>query len=272
MTTSVSVWPAAFLFLGIYLMFTTFDRWRNDIVPDEVRRRYVTFHARATTLLIDKGVLRFPGIRLVDPARSWIVAEVVLAVAVLSSLFLARTTGDAFLSLPLSMIFGICILYISLGNRCTETVRAFQQDLPLAAFLMSLLMESGMGSAAAMKETAAALPGRACARELDEILKGRVLGIPRKDLFDGSRGRVPLDDYRGFLNLVEQGERLGVGLSQGLNDLSRRMMEAQSHRAEILAQQAAVKMLLPLMVFIFPAMFLIVLSPVIMNICSMAGW
>ncbi len=48
-------------------------------------------------------------------------------------------------------------------------------------------------------------------------------------------------------------------------------MEAQGHRAETLAQRAAVKLLFPLVVFIFPAVFLVILSPVILSLWAMLG-
>ena len=136
---------------------------------------------------------------------------------------------------------------------------------------MSLLMESGLGSVSAMKETVEALPAGECSNELREILNGRELGASRSELFDASQRRVPLEDYMAFLNLIRQGERLGIGLSKGLSDLSDRILESRSHRAETIAQQAAVKMLLPLVLFIFPAVFLIVLSPVILDLVGMAG-
>jgi tight adherence protein C len=77
---------------------------------------------------------------------------------------------------------------------------------------------------------------------------------------------VPVEDYRLFLNHVLQGERLGIGLSLSLRELSAKMLESQGHRAETIAQQAAVKMLFPLVFFIFPAVFLIILSPVILGL------
>ena len=77
---------------------------------------------------------------------------------------------------------------------------------------------------------------------------------------------MPVEDYRLFLNHVVQGERLGIGLSRSLRELSARMLESQRDRAETIAQQAAVKMLFPLVMFIFPAVFLIILSPVILGL------
>jgi tight adherence protein C len=49
------------------------------------------------------------------------------------------------------------------------------------------------------------------------------------------------------------------------------MMESQWHRAESLAQKAAVKLLFPLVLFIFPSVFLVVLSPVILKLFEYSG-
>jgi tight adherence protein C len=106
---------------------------------------------------------------------------------------------------------------------------------------------------------------------LEEITRSRLLGVSRAEAIEKSRGRIPLEEYWAFLNLIQQGERLGVALSHGLQELSSRMMESQGHRAETLAQKAAVKLLFPLVIFIFPSVFLIILSPVILNLWELLG-
>lgn len=259
-------------FPGVYLLTVTGIKARRNATHRVIAAGYRRFHRALTLKLVESGFLSFPGIRLTEPVPSWVCAEMSAVVFGLSYSMFASTPGTLILAIPVGMTTGAICLFFSLKSRSSRNISIFGRDLPLAAFLMSLLMESGMGSAAAMKEAIAAMPAGGCAEELTEILKGRELGVSKRDLFENSRKRVPLDDYRSFLNLIEQGDRLGISLSQGLNELSRRMLEAQTHRAEMLAQQAAVKMLLPLVLFIFPAVFLIILSPVILNLCSMAGW
>jgi tight adherence protein C len=123
-----------------------------------------------------------------------------------------------------------------------------------------------MGPSAALQEMGAAIPQGALSREIDALLRARTLGVPRQDSLEGSRQRVPLQEYHLFLNHVKQGERLGIGLSRSLRELSGNLLESQAHRAETVAQQAAVKMLAPLVLFIFPAVFLIILSPVLLGL------
>ena len=66
-----------------------------------------------------------------------------------------------------------------------------------------------------------------------------------------------------------QGEHLGIGLSGSLRELSSKLLESQRDRAETIARQAAVKILAPLVLFIFPAVFLIILSPVLFGLRQM---
>lgn len=265
-------WSLLLFFPGVSLLVLSIIRARRESLATRFASRYAQAHRELTRTMIEKGWLSYPGIRLVDPLKSWICAELVLFCTILLLVSRDFDAGNILLAIPAGIATGQIVLLLSLKRETFNLVSGFQQDLPLAAFLMSLLMESGMGSASAMRETVAALPRRECAAELAEIMRGRELGVGKRTLFETSRNRVPIDDYRAFLNLIEQGERLGVGLSQGMNDLSRRILESQSHRAEMRAQQAAVKMLLPLVLFIFPAVFLVILSPVILSLLDMAAW
>lgn len=267
-----SILIAGMIFSGTCLLARGWIKAGGPTLYPRAVCAYGRIHEKWTRTLTASGIGAFPGIALISPVRCWLCAETIALTTIVAGMLMVADTGRMLIVLPGSVIFGILTLFFCLRSECAGAMDTFRQDLPLAAFMMSLLMESGLGPASAMKETISSLPPRGCAQELGEIMKGREMGKSKEELFDASRKRVPIDDYRSFLNLVEQGDRLGIGLSQGLKALSDRILESQSHRSEMLAQQAAVKMLLPLVLFIFPAVFLIVLSPVILNLCGMAGW
>ncbi len=227
---------------------------------------YRTAHDRLTERLVGRGIFRFPGACLVDSHRHWVFAEVFAFLV-----FLAVITGNfsaygLLRGIPAAVLLGMVVAWISLRGAACEALRSVRRDLPVACFLLSLLLESGMGPSAALQETSGSIPEGALARELKELVRSRSLGVPRGESIERSRQRVPVEDYRMFLNHVLQGERLGIGLSRSLRELSAKMLENQGHRAETIAQQAAVKMLFPLVFFIFPAVFLIILSPVILGL------
>ncbi|MBI5419152.1 MAG: type II secretion system F family protein [Deltaproteobacteria bacterium] len=231
----------------------------------------MSLHHRANRKLIDKGVFPFPGAHLVTSLRGWLAGEAVFLATLLITLSYGSSLRNALLSPFLAILLGGAATFLSLREDARKQIDRIRAALPLASFLFSMMLEAGMGSSAAMQESARALPRGPLSREMEEISRSHSLGISRADAIERSRRRIPIDDYRLFLNLILQGERLGIGLSQGLRELSSRMMESQGHRAETLAQKAAVKMLLPLVFFIFPSVFLIILSPVILNLLEMLG-
>jgi len=253
-------------FLGGASLASYFLRARKGRSIARSMHAYRCAHDRLTGWLIAKRILRFPGTCLVSSHRHWVIAEMsalvvllVLVSGVRSGAGLAQATAV----LPVTVFV---VASISLRGAARDALRSVQRDLPVACFLMSLLLESGMGASPALAETSASIPEGALSRELRELVRSRSLGLPRGESIERSRGRVPVEEYRLFLNHVLQGERLGIGLSRSLRELSGKMLESQGLRAETIAQQAAVKMLFPLVFFIFPAVFLIILSPVILGL------
>ncbi len=237
----------------------------------DVRAAIERFHASAHRKAIEAGAFRFPGACLVTSARPWVAGEAVFAGMLAVGISGGVSVRNAIVSLAVAVLSGGAAVCLATRNQARRQLAEIEASLPVASFLMSLLLEAGMGSYAALRETTHALPAGALVREFEELARSRMIGIPRSEAIERSRKRVPLEDYRTFLNLIEQGERLGVGLAQALREHSSKMLEAQGHRAETLAQRAAVKLLLPLVVFIFPAVFLIILSPVILSLCAMLG-
>ena len=247
-------------FLAAFLLRT----WKERSIARSMQA-YRTAHDRLTEWLVTKRLLRFPGICLVSSLRHWAFAEL-FSLLVFLAVVSGNRSASGLAQGSAAALLGFGVAWISLRDAAREALRSVQRDLPVACFLLSLLLESGMGASSALQETSGSIPEGALARELGELVRSRSLGVPRGESIERSRRRVPVEDYRLFLNHVLQGERLGIGLSLSLRELSAKMLESQGHRAETIAQQAAVKMLLPLVFFIFPAVFLIILSPVILGL------
>ncbi len=240
-------------------------RWNLSRLPSAYRER----HAGIQHWLERRNILRIPGTCLVDTVRPWLLGESVTAVSISSAGLLGDGIPSIAMAFPAAAALGAGVVYLSLRGEARRALLSIGRDLPVACFLLSLLLESGMGPSAALQETATALPEGPLAREIGELVRARSLGVPRVESLDRSREKVPSEEYRLFLNHVRQGERLGIGLSRSLRQLSARMLESRRDRAETDAQQAAVKMLAPLVLFIFPAVFLIILSPVLFGIGRM---
>jgi len=248
-------------FLAAFLLRT----WKDRSIA-RILQAYRSAHDRLTEELVAKRILRFPGACLVSSLRHWAFAELFALLVFLAVVSGNRSVSGLAQATVAAALLGAGAAWISLRGAAREALRSLQRDLPIACFLLSLLLESGMGASSALRETSGSIPTGALARELEELVRSRAIGVPRGESIERSRHRVPVEDYRLFLNHVLQGERLGIGLSRSLRELSGKILESQGHRAETIAQQAAVKMLFPLVFFIFPAVFLIILSPVILGL------
>jgi len=256
---------APMLLGGAFLAAFALHTWKERSIARPMQA-YRAAHDRLTEGLVEKRLLRFPGAHLVSSHRHWAFAELFSLLVFLAVVSGNRSASGVVQATVAAALLGSGVAWISLRGAAREALRSVQRDLPVACFLFSLLLESGMGASSALRETSVSIPEGALARELGELVRSRSLGVPRGESIERSRRRVPAEDYGQFLNHVLQGERLGIGLSRSLRELSGKMLETQGHRAETIAQQAAVKMLFPLVFFIFPAVVLIILSPVILGL------
>ncbi len=256
---------------GLLLLFHFFcraDRWRT--IP-RIPAGVVAVHRLAQSRLVEGKMFPIPGARLVSSLRGWAAGEI-LWFSVTAAALASNPTVRTFLSSAvIGAGLGGMVVYQSIRDQARKQLGSIRSTLPVAAFLLSLLLEAGMGSHSALQEVSHAIPKGPLAEELKEISRSRSIGIPREEALERSRKRVPLEDYHVFLNLIRQGERLGVGLSRGLREHSSNMLEGDGHRAEATAQKAAVKLLFPLVAFIFPAVALVIFSPVLLHLWDLWG-
>lgn len=233
--------------------------------------RWKDAHRALFAVLYRRDMLRFPGILLVDPLRPWLAGEAVFLAILLSTAVLSSSPIRHLSSaVPAGAASGLSVSVLLFRSGARRKLDEVLSELPTAAFLLSLLLDAGMGNAVALRETRGALASGPLALELERIERAREFGMPLPETLEASCRRVPMEEYRNFLNLIRQGERLGTGLSRGLRELSAGLLESRACRAETEAQRAAVKLLLPLALFIFPAVFLVILSPVVLDLLDSA--
>jgi tight adherence protein C len=259
------------LMTGFFLLCRCIKQSPLPRVIVRVPEKVMGLHKKAHRKLVDGKPFTIPGGVLVTSLRGWIAGELV-GISVMALTFSANPSLSR---IPFSLVLGFCLgfttILFSVRGEARRQIESFRSSLPVASFLLSLLLEAGMGSHSALQEAARAIPNGPLTRELEEISRARMLGISREEAVERSRMRVPLEDYHIFLNLVRQGERMGVGLSRALREHSSKMLEGETFRAETTAQKAAVKLLFPLVVFIFPAVVLIIFSPIILNLLEIWG-
>lgn len=227
-------------------------------------------HRRTANRIANKD-LPAPGSGLIDMERPLYMAELAGLLVAGTVLALEPTIVRAFSAVLIGGVSATALFLLTVRSLGAREIQSIKNDLPGTAHLLSLLLESGLGPSAALLEITRTYPESRLTARLHGIIEARSLGIPRTETLDREKKIVPLEEYHLFLNLLLQGERLGVGLSRGLRELSMKLVEDKAHRAEAIAQKASVKLLLPLVLFIFPAVFIIILSPIVLAIFGRNG-
>ena len=150
-----------------------------------------------------------------------------------------------------------------------EKIKARQLEvrkaMPDALDLLTICVEAGLGFDAAMSNVAKKWENElsmAFARTIREIQLGKV----RREALRSMAERIDLAEMSSFVAAIIQSEQLGVSMAKVLRIQSEQMRMRRRQYAEELAHQAPVKMLLPMVGFIFPSIFIVLMTPAVMQI------
>jgi tight adherence protein C len=145
------------------------------------------------------------------------------------------------------------------------------KTLPDALDLVTTCVEAGLGLDGALARVAEKSSGP-LTTELTRMLREVAMGKLRREALTEMADRIGVDELTSFVNAIIQAEQLGVGIAQVLRIQSDQMRTRRRQRAEQTAHEAPIKMIFPLVLFIFPAFMLVILGPAVIRIAtSLAG-
>jgi tight adherence protein C len=140
-----------------------------------------------------------------------------------------------------------------------------RRALPFVLDLLTLSVEAGMDFMSALQRGNSKRKIDALGEELIRVVREIQLGKTRRTALRDMSSRVNLQELRSIVSALVQADELGVSIGSILRIQADQMRQRRFERAERLANEAPVKMLFPLLLFIFPAVFLILLGPIIMR-------
>jgi tight adherence protein C len=153
-------------------------------------------------------------------------------------------------------------------NRKTEERRhLIDRELPELIDLLVVTVEAGIGFNGSMRLAAEELQGP-LAQELRLTLQEQSMGLTLSESLHNLVRRAETDGVRTFVRAMTQGEQLGVSTGQIMRTLAEEMRKKRKAAAEERAQKAPIKLLFPLLIFIFPALFVIILLPALVQIAD----
>lgn len=162
------------------------------------------------------------------------------------------------------VVLGYFVPDLLIYNQATKRQEQIQRELPDTLDQIVISIEAGVGFEAALARSAEAGAGP-LAEELMRLIQDIALGMTRREAYLALAGRTSVEDLRNFAKAVVQAEEYGVSIASVVRTQAREMRIGRRARAEAKAQQVPVKILLPLIVCIFPVLFIVVMGPAVVN-------
>lgn len=139
--------------------------------------------------------------------------------------------------------------------------------LPDGLDLVTTCVGAGLGLDAALARVAEKSSGP-LADELTRMLREVAMGKLRREAMTEMADRIGVGELSGFVNAVIQAEQLGVSIAQVLGVQADQMRTRRRQQVEQTAHEAPIKMIFPLVLFIFPAFMLVILGPAVLRIAG----
>ena len=96
------------------------------------------------------------------------------------------------------------------------------------------------------------------------------MGIPRNEALDNVAERTQVSEIRSLVAIVNQAEKFGTSIAKALRNQAGALRVKRRQAAEERAQKTAVKLMAPLILFIFPAIFVVLAGPAALKLVEMA--
>ncbi len=201
-------------------------------------------------------------------ASKTIIAILGLLAGILYSLAKGYNTVDTTGVALFCAAVGLLAPNLWLGSVAAKRQEKVKHGLADTLDLMVVAVEAGLGLDAAIQRVSDEL--RSVHPELSEELQIAILetqmGIPRSEALDNLSSRTMVDEVRAVVAMINQAERFGTSIASALRNQAESLRMKRRQAAEARAAQCAVKLMAPLILFIFPALLVVLVGPAALNI------
>jgi tight adherence protein C len=189
------------------------------------------------------------------------------ALMILVSSVLLNTTslGGKILFSILGFFLGFFLPQIYLSMMITRRQKSVRRALPDALDLLTICVEAGLGFDAAMVKVSEKWESplsNAFARVIQEIQLGKL----RREALKDMANNIDITEMTSFVAIVIQSEMLGVSMAKVLRIQSDQMRVKRRQMAEEEAHKTPIKMLVPMILLIFPSLLLVLMTPAVISI------
>jgi tight adherence protein C len=248
----------------------------HDSLLERLNDRYAGRLARFARRLDPRATEDRIGFKLVSAGLAkrvspigFLAAKVVLGAAgVVLGILLGAFVGSATWTLLLGVGGGTIGFFgpdVVIGSRTRKRRERMRHELPDALDVLAVSVEAGLGFDAALSRLGDYLEGPLVEEFLLVLAELRV-GESRSNSLRKMAERVDIPELTAVVNSLIQAEQLGSPLGRMLRIQAQESRNRRQVAAEEKAMKAPVKMLVPTAIFIFPAMFVVILGPAMLRI------
>jgi tight adherence protein C len=173
--------------------------------------------------------------------------------------------GTIILFILSEIAMGFVLPSFILGKIITSRQTTILNSLPDVIDLITVSVEAGLGFDGALLKVVEKKPGP-LASEFEKVLQEIKVGRQKKDSLRDMSQRLDIQDFTAFTGAIIQADQFGVGIAKVLRIQSDQMRLKRKQRAQEKAMKIPVKMLIPMVVFIFPTLFIVLLGPVVIKL------
>jgi tight adherence protein C len=173
----------------------------------------------------------------------------------------------AFFLLAIGATIGWRLPAIVLDRRAGQRRTLIDRGMPELVDLLVVGVESGIGFNGAIR-AASDRVGGPLGEELRLMHQEQTLGVSSLEALSRIQERCDTPAVRSFVRTIANGEKLGISVGQVLRGLASEMRKRRKATAEEQAHKAPVKILFPLVFLIFPSIFIVLLTPAVIQIVS----
>jgi tight adherence protein C len=164
-----------------------------------------------------------------------------------------------------SLLLGYFYPEIWLRDVRARRYKAVQKALPVYLDFITMAVEAGLNLTGAINQAMEKGPTGPLRHELFMVVRDLRSGLPRADALRRMEKRLSMMEITSFVGTVIQAEKMGARLGAALRSQAEQRRTERFQRAEKLAMEAPVKLIGPLMIFIFPITFIVLGFPIVVK-------
>ena len=217
--------------------------------------------------------LQRTGVSYLLTAEQFVALQIFMAIITPLIVWMCLTVmGKSFpLAILVSPLLGFVFPNVWLSDTRKRREIAVVRSMPVYLDFITMCVEAGLNLSGALAQSMEKAPPSPLRNEFSIVLRDLRAGLTRADALRRMADRLDINEVTSFVSAVVQAEKMGASLATVLRVQADQRRNERFQRAEKLAMEAPIKLVAPLIMFIFPVTFIVLAFPIAMKFMAQGG-